>query len=263
MPRKSKNSKKSDEWEESDPAQEEIVSKKGKGTGPTLVPMLGSMKTLELGDGVKGWLEQFDIYCQLNVVDKNRKVLLFLSSLSSNSYNILRELVLPESPAEKSFDELKKLLLDYVSPPPNFFVERYHFRERKQQSNESVAEYVRVLKKMTEFCKYGGELDNALRDQLVWGVADISIKRKLLSDGGMLTFQQGVELASSMEMANSSAAQLTSTCATGHSSTSTKLFAVANQTNQRQQLSKVKCWCCGDPGHVKRNCKFLISTCCF
>lgn len=219
--------------------------------------IVGRLEPLHQDGNVTAWIEQFQIYCSLNNIGSKQKVLLFLSSLSQEVYNLLRDLTLPETPSSKSYESLKNILIQHFQPPPNFFVERFNFRERRQIKNESISEYVRILRKMSEHCKFEGTLNDALRDQLVWGVLDVNIKRKLLSTGGNMTFQECVELACSMEAASQSAAKLAEHNVSHSASTSTELFSVSN--NQRQP--RVKCWCCGDVGHVKPSCKFLKSTC--
>jgi hypothetical protein len=47
-----------------------------------------------------------------------------------------------------------------------------------------------ALRKLSEYCQFNDELSNAMRDQLVWGVVDPNIKRKLLADEGKLSFPE-------------------------------------------------------------------------
>ncbi|KAI5703880.1 hypothetical protein M8J76_006458 [Diaphorina citri] len=65
-----------------------------------------------------------------------------------------------------------------------------HLIEELTEQGESIAEYVVALRKLSEYCQFNDELSNAMRDQLVWGVVDPNIKRKLLADEGKLSFPE-------------------------------------------------------------------------
>lgn len=38
---------------------------------------------------------------------------------------------------------------------------------------------------MSEHCEFGTVLDDALRDQVIWGIRDSYIKKRLLSEGSL------------------------------------------------------------------------------
>ena len=59
--------------------------------------------------------------------------------------NLLRTLTRPTKPAEKSYQEILKLLRDHLSPNPLSIAERFRFHKRKQLEGESINDYVAVL----------------------------------------------------------------------------------------------------------------------
>uniref|UniRef100_A0A8D8WUW2 Retrotransposon gag domain-containing protein n=1 Tax=Cacopsylla melanoneura TaxID=428564 RepID=A0A8D8WUW2_9HEMI len=115
---------------------------------------LGQVSVLNQSSDARAWLQQFEVYCTLNDIPAAKKVLLFISYLGTEPYKILRELCLPSAPNEKTFAQLKTILTDFVAPAPNFLMQRYHFRDRRQQPEESLQEYVKELKKLSEFCMF-------------------------------------------------------------------------------------------------------------
>ncbi|CAI6374369.1 unnamed protein product [Macrosiphum euphorbiae] len=125
-------------------------------------------------DDFNGWVERFELYIQLNEVNTHKKKLLFLTLIDNEGYSLLRDLCLPVKPLDKSYDNLKTLLSEYMNPKPNVVTERFKFKERRQ-GNETIIQFVAVLKKMSEFCGFGTHLEDALRDQLVWGIKDQNI----------------------------------------------------------------------------------------
>lgn len=60
---------------------------------------------------------------------------------------------------------------------------------------------------MSEFCEFGTHLDDTLRDQLIWGVKDLNIKKRLLLEES-LNFKRCVELSVAMEAATNDVNQL-------------------------------------------------------
>ena len=58
--------------------------------------------------------------------------------------------------------------------------------------------YVAELRKPTEHCKFGGTLNDALRDRLVCGIKNESIQKKLLSVSDMI-LQKAIEISSAVE----------------------------------------------------------------
>lgn len=61
-------------------------------------PLVGHLGVLDLASSVSAvsWVEQFEIYTELNSINESKKVLLFLSHMGVEAYNTLREIVLPE-----------------------------------------------------------------------------------------------------------------------------------------------------------------------
>ena len=80
---------------------------------------------------------------------------------------------------KKKYDDLKKLLTNYINPKPNLITERYKFKERRQAANETIIQFITGFKKMSEHCEFGTVLDDALRDQVIWGIRDSNIKKRL------------------------------------------------------------------------------------
>ncbi len=49
-------------------------------------------------------------------------------------------------------------------------MQRFKFNSRKRQPNETVADYVAVLRELAQHCNYGDKLQEMLRDRLVCGI---------------------------------------------------------------------------------------------
>lgn len=113
-----------------------------------------------------------------------------LSSVGSQTYSLMRNLVSPVKLGNKTFDELVKLLKDRFKPEPSEIVQRFKFNSSGRKPGESVMAYVAVLRKLAQDCNYGDKLSEMLRDRLVCGFGDDCIQRRLLSELN-LTFDRG------------------------------------------------------------------------
>ena len=69
-----------------------------------------------------------------------------------------------------------------------------------QQQEESVPEYIVTLKHLATHCDFGTFLNDALLDQLVIGLHQDSIQRKLLAED-KLTFKKVCKIAQAIELA--------------------------------------------------------------
>lgn len=87
---------------------------------------------------------------------------------------------MPTKLVNKSYDDLKNLLLNYINPKPNMITEQHKFKKRKQLINETIVQFVTASKIMSEYCEFLTSLDGALRDQLTSGLKDQNVKKRLL-----------------------------------------------------------------------------------
>ena len=130
--------------------------------------------------------------------DKKRSV--FLSVIGPGAYKLLRSLLSPEKPGDKSFKSLTETMTKHYDPVPSEIVQRYKFHTRFRQSGETVSTYVSELRSLAEPCNFGATLDLMLRDRLVCGINDDAVQRRLLSEQN-LTFDKALTTAQGLEAA--------------------------------------------------------------
>ncbi|KAG6439336.1 hypothetical protein O3G_MSEX000687 [Manduca sexta] len=121
------------------------------------------------------------------------------------SYELLVTLCTPDKPATKSFKEQVSIMKDHLRPKPSILAERYVYRQRKQKQEETVAEYVAELKKLSKGCEFGKWLEESLRDQLVCGLRSEVVRQRLFTEEN-LTFEKALALAIAIEAAEKNAA---------------------------------------------------------
>ena len=105
-------------------------------------------------------------------------------------YKLIRSLLSPELPGDKTFEELAQTLSSHYSPPPSEVIQRFRFNSRCRQS---VAAYVADLRQLAKFCNFGTTLNKMIRDRLVSGVNSEGIQKKLLGERD-LTYERALAI---------------------------------------------------------------------
>ena len=113
-------------------------------------------KVEEFNSGTEDWpnyVERLNHFFKANsITTDEQKQAVFLSVIGATTYKLLRNLVSPEKPGEKSFTELVKLLSDHFNPTLSEIVQRFKFHGRFRKEGESVATYVAELRSLAEHC---------------------------------------------------------------------------------------------------------------
>ncbi|KAK3769860.1 hypothetical protein RRG08_036909 [Elysia crispata] len=102
-------------------------------------------------ENINDYLDRLDFYLEANNVsapEKKRAIL--LSVVGLQQFRLLKDLAAPSKPAEKSFQELCKLLKDHHAPSPPKFLSREKFDARTRQPGESIANFVAALRHLSE-----------------------------------------------------------------------------------------------------------------
>ena len=126
----------------------------------------------QVGDYIDGkkdivsYFERVELYFVANHVEADYEVATFLALIWADAYDVLRNLLAPELPKDKSFDELKELLVSHYSPKPILIAERFKFHRRNQHESETVAQFVVELKRLALKGEFETFVEDAFRDRL-------------------------------------------------------------------------------------------------
>ncbi|KAL5463687.1 hypothetical protein EMCRGX_G032610 [Ephydatia muelleri] len=197
------------------------------------------------------YVERMEQYFAANDVgDETKKRAILLSVCGSSTYRLIRSLLAPVKPGEKSYSDIVALVTTHLNPKPSVIVQRFKFNCRVRGEVEPIADFVAALRALSEHCEFGMSLEDVLRDRLVCGINKPSIQRRLLGEGG-LTFKKALELSLSMELANKG---------------SSELQAVTKSDEQVQTVQKsrgLQCYRCGGNhlAHVCRLKNLICSQC--
>ncbi|KAK9720111.1 hypothetical protein QE152_g22275 [Popillia japonica] len=121
-----------------------------------------------------------------NEIKKEAKVPILITLVGDETYELMVDLHDPVKPELKTYEQLVELVQNHLEPKPSIYAERHKFRLRRQEETESIANYVAALKSLAKTCEFKQNLEENLRDQLVYGLKSDIIKQKLFSEKDMV-----------------------------------------------------------------------------
>ena len=208
------------------------------------------------------YVERMEQYFAANDVgDETKKRAILLSVCGSSTYRLIRSLLAPVKPGEKSYSDIVALVTTHLNPKPSVIVQRFKFNCRVRGEVEPIADFVAALRALSEHCEFGMSLEDVLRDRLVCGINNPSIQQRLLGEGG-LTFKKALELSLSMELANKGSSELQAATKsdeqvqTVQKSRGLQCYRCGgNHLAHVCRLKNLICSQCGKRGHVARVCR--------
>eukprot|EP00731_Ephydatia_muelleri_P001779 Em0001g1779a len=206
-------------------------------------------------ESLVAYIERVEVYFLANNIGNERKVPVLLSVLGSKTYAVLRDLLAPTKPKDKSFAELVEVLSRHFEPKPIIIAERFRFHRRDQKSGESIAVFLSELRRLAAHCSFGAFLEEALRDRLVCGVTNDTIQRRLLTEAD-LTLNRAFEIAQGMEAAMGFCEGIKNPG--GQPEQTVGMVDDPGEQKIEKMVQgpyRVLCQCCGRRGHQLRNCR--------
>ena len=161
----------------------------------------------------------------------------------------------------------------YFEPKSNFRLSRFQLRDMKQESKESVDSFVTRLKVQARKCNFkdNNALEDNLIDQLIKGVAHVSVQKKLLDqDPKVLTLDKATDFARIFEATQSQLLQLGCKEQINYVQKGNRPQgkSVVSDVSHKQSQSVVshkpshhKCYFCGGQIHKRENCPAKDKKC--
>ena len=182
------------------------------------------------------------LYFTASSVEDDKKGRILLTALGASTYSRLSHLLAPEDLSTKTFDQLTATLNKHFEPKRVQIAELFYFRKRLQAVGETIGEYDAALHKQATHCNFGNNLEDELRDQLVCGLRNESVQRRLLSEVD-LKYDKTIDIIRAAELAdkNATAIRPSPTDTTIHSIDRSK-----NKTTYRRTVKQtLSCSRCG------------------
>ena len=196
-------------------------------------------------DSVTAYIERVHLFFAANEIPDKKTVAVFHSTIGGKTYELLRNLVSPKPPESLKLLELTDILKLHYEPQPLVIAERFHFHRRFQTADESIAEFMAQLRRLSQHCDFQDYFEQALRDRLVCGLRNEGIHRRLLAEA-KLTLARALEIAQGMEAAERNAQSLKGSEAAVH-----KMNTSEEPATQRPP-TRAPCYRCGRATHDRK-----------
>ena len=231
------------------------------------MPAFGKLDECNETEDWRHYIERVNHVFEANeITDPDKRRSIFLVCVGAKTYKLVRSLVAPEDPKDKSYEDLAKLLQDHFMPKPSTVVQQFKFNTRFQQPSETITMFLAELRHLSEHCEFGITLDEMLRDRLVCGVRDIRIQRRLLTEP-KLTLKPALDLSLAFEAADKDASEIQKADGQGGDASVNKVDVKVNKGSEVKcsrcggnhypkscHFKDAKCYCCGKVGHLARLC---------
>lgn len=147
-----------------------------------------------LSENWKRFKRNFDIFLvagELTQKNDKIKVSLLLNAIGEEGVRHFDSFEITEANRE-IYAEVVKAFDNFCSPKKNTVYERYVFRQRTQSDGEPFDTFLIHIRQLVSTCEFGDKENEMLRDQIVMGVNDHKLQRKLLETAD-LTYNTAVD----------------------------------------------------------------------
>lgn len=199
---------------------------------PTIMSTIGTLAAFDPSkDDFEMWNGTFENFLVANsITEASRSVGIFLSSMGISTYTLLSNLLAPDAPSSKKLKDLQTVLLNHFKPAPKAIAERFKFTRRTQKPGETVNQFLAALRTLSVKCKFTADLEERIRDQLIFGLNSEPAQRRLFTKDDSISLQDVVALAIAQE-----AAVVSTTLVRGHTQPE-----ASTSTEQVNKLSRFK-----------------------
>ncbi|CAL9688321.1 unnamed protein product [Knipowitschia caucasica] len=185
--------------------------------------------------------QQFELYLAALGLDSKsdaRKIALLLTVAGPQAIEIFSTFEFEEPGDKEKYDKVLQKFTAHCSPQKNTVYERYVFRSRMQQQDETFDCFGTDLKLKAQSCDFGDLKDSMIRDQIVYGIYDKRTRERLLRQA-KLTLEEAERMCHATELAQQHAKTFNdSTLNATAVHDSAKVAVVKNKTKARLMQRK-------------------------
>ncbi len=106
-------------------------------------------------DTVAAYEERTEIFFSVNGIPEEKKMAVFVNALGKSQYQLLKNLFAPTPPVRLTLEEIVSTLKGHYEPKQPVIAKRFNFHRCQQEKDETIAQYVTELRKLTVNCDFG------------------------------------------------------------------------------------------------------------
>lgn len=166
----------------------------------------------DIATNFKKWKQRFIIYMNASgtkdstTISGERKVAVLLHTIGSEALEVFDTLELTET-EKNDWEVVLQKLEEHFVPQSNETVNRHIFNTRNQREGETIDSFVTDLKVLSKNCNFGTLRDSLIRDRIVCGVSDKTLRDRLLRES-KLDLSSCVRMCRAAEICEAQAKQL-------------------------------------------------------
>ena len=103
---------------------------------------------------VVAYLDRLNLYFEANEIAEAKRIAVFLTVIGPANYTLLRGLVPPANPKDKTLAQLQAALKAHYEPKTIVIAEQFRFYRRAQAASKTIAEFVAALRKLAATCDF-------------------------------------------------------------------------------------------------------------
>ena len=149
----------------------------------------------------RSW-QSYAIIARLDKFEENFKAALFLSVIGEEALEMFEGMDFATETDRNILSKIIEKFEEFCIGETNETYERFVFNRRNQEENESIEQYVTVIRKLAQTCNFCNCLsDSLIRNRFVLGIRDETIRKKLLQER-KLTLSRALDIGRSGETTN-------------------------------------------------------------
>ncbi|XP_016299061.1 uncharacterized protein LOC107655941 [Sinocyclocheilus anshuiensis] len=180
--------------------------------------------------------QQFTLYVsaigQAEAADE-RKIAMLLTIAGVDAVEVYNTFNFEDEADQKKLDKVLEKVDAHCLSKKNETYERYVFRTRMQHEGEAFDCFLTDLKIKTKTCHFNELRDSMIRDQIVFGICDKTVRERLLRESE-LTLDHAVELCQSSELARQQVMQFDVSSATSSPNAAAAIDAIFFRDKKRE-----------------------------
>ena len=125
--------------------------------------------------------DSYEILANLKLPDmKEHRIATFITCKGQDALRIYNALPFANDAEKRNLDKVLEEMKKYCLGETNVIYERFRFNQKAQREGESFDQFLTDLRELAKTCQFGQMHDELLRDKIVVGVRDDTLRKQLL-----------------------------------------------------------------------------------